>query len=119
MEEGNKKKTIADLIRKDLETVSLEEIKALESLVLTQEELKERASDIEMFWKKWGKDMILLIYWEELNRLAKTEGESHKFKQGVLEGIAIIKAKLEGEADISQSRFDKPKEEPPLGTELE
>ena len=87
----------------------------------TDDDLKDRAADIEIFYKKWGKDAIEVFIEKEREFLGDKASslEDMWFSRGTINGLKTFKEWMENKTIQSLSRHDKEEEETPLGRELE
>ena len=88
---------------------------------LTDDDLKDRAADIEIFYKKWGKDAIEVFIEKEREYMGDEVRSLEELYQcrGTIKGLKAFKEWMENKAIQSLSRHDKEEEETPLGRELE
>ena len=102
-------------LRRDLDSISLEELQLLNDPQLTDEELTARAGDAEIFYKNHFKKILdLLIYRQQINIIdtAKTI-EQLLFVRGTLNGFYLIEEWFGEQVGLSVSRFDKEEKSEP------
>ncbi len=87
----------------------------------TDEELKDRAADVELFYNKWGKNAIEILIEKERIFLGDKASslEEMWFSRGTINGLKAFKEWMENKTNQSLSRHDKEEEEPELGKEFE
>ena len=94
------------LMRKLLGSITFEEIQELEKEELNDDQLKMRRSDIELFYNQWGKKMLKLLIYKQLEAIAKIDG-SRLFGSGTINGIKLVMELLEEKTMASISRHDE------------
>ena len=88
---------------------------------MEEDKKNEKIGDIELFYKKWGKDAIDVLIEKELKFLGDKASslEDMWFSRGTINGLKAFKEWMKNSTNQSLSRYDKPEEEPQLGREFE
>lgn len=89
----------------------------IEKEILSEEEIKNRAGDVETFYRTHFKKLIALKEYEWLRSLG-TNAETPAqiiWHRGALHALKEIKDWFEDQVRLSQSRFDKKEDKPEPG----
>jgi len=100
-----------------IDNLNREEIEKLEAIEYTEEQLSDRAADVELFYKKWGEKILKILIFKQL-QLIGTQSQSLEdlwFARGTINGFKIIQEWFNDKSQQSTSRLDKPEEESGLG----
>jgi len=106
----------AELTRKLLGSITLNDIEELKEETLSDEEYKARASDCELFYKKYLEKVLKLFIQkqlEEIGQRAVSEGQM-VFGRGTINGLFLIKEWFDEQVSVSLSKF-QPEEKGEFG----
>ena len=106
----------AELLQKELCSISLKDIEELKNEEITDDEFKGRAADAELFYKKYFEKIIKLLIQEQIEFVANQAANDIQlaFGRGTANGLYILDKWFKDQIAISQERFQK-EEKPELG----
>jgi hypothetical protein len=109
-----------ELIRQQLCTINLKEVKELQEELLTDEELMARAASAEVFYDNYFKKVLSLLILAQLEMMMPRIEDTHQldFSRGTINGLYLIKEWFENDqVPLSRSRL-QPEEKPEPGETL-
>ena len=111
MSEEKELKAATESIQEILKMVT-PEIVELEEERLSDDELKNRANDIEVFYRMYFKKALALLVYKQLNNSANTDTVGTvMFWKGAMFGLQEVEDWFIKGVNISLSRFEKDKKE--------
>lgn len=118
MSEEKELKAAAESIESILKMVT-PDITELERELLSDDDLRNRANDVEIFYRMHFKKALSLIVYKQLKNsaVADTSG-TVMFWKGALFGLQEIEDWFEKAVNLSKSRFDKKEDESEPGNPL-